>query len=60
MPDYTVVKEGWIAGRLRRAGERVRLTAAQAKYENVTPAGGDAAPAAAPAAPKRGQKGGAA
>ena len=48
MADYIVEKDGWIAGRLRRAGDRLSLSARAAKYEHVRPAG-DAAPVSAPA-----------
>jgi len=65
MADYIVEKDGWIAGRLRRAGERLSLTERAAKYEHVRPAG-DAAPVIAPViapadtpAPKRRAKDGA-
>lgn len=33
--DYEVLTDGWVAGRLRQAGDTVRLTKAQAKYERV-------------------------
>ena len=49
MADYIVEKDGWIAGRLRRAGDRLSLSARAAKYEHVRPAG-DAAPVIAPSA----------
>lgn len=59
MADYIVGKDGWIAGRLRRAGDTVALSERAAKYEHVRLAQ-DAAPApATTAAPKRGGKGGA-
>ena len=48
MADYIVEKDGGIAGRLRRAGDRLSLSARAAKYEHVRPAG-DAAPVIAPA-----------
>lgn len=35
--DYTVLKDGWVAGRPRKAGDSVALTPAQAKYERVEP-----------------------
>ena len=65
MADYIVEKDGWIAGRLRRAGDRLSLSARAAKYEHVRPAGDripavEPVPAGAPApAPKRGGKDGA-
>lgn len=34
--DYTVNAVGWVAGQARKAGEVIKLTAAAAKYENVT------------------------
>ena len=65
MADYIVEKDGWIAGRLRRAGDRLSLSARAAKYEHVRPAG-DAEPVIGPAdapviapAPKRRAKDGA-
>jgi len=48
MADYIVEQDGWIAGRLRRAGDRLSLSERAAKYEHVRPAG-DAAPVIAPA-----------
>lgn len=34
--DYTVKADGWVAGKWRARGSTVSLTAAEAKYENVT------------------------
>ncbi|WP_413874163.1 hypothetical protein [Albidovulum sp.] len=42
--DYRVIADGWVAGRRARAGETVRLTKAEARYEPVVPAD-DAQPA---------------
>lgn len=36
--EYLVTKSGFIAGRRVAEGERIPLTAAQAKYAHVTPA----------------------
>lgn len=34
--DYIVKADGWVAGKWRARGAVVKLTAAAAKYENVT------------------------
>lgn len=34
---YTVRADGWVAGKWRARGSAVSLSAAEAKYENVTP-----------------------
>lgn len=34
---YRVLRDGWVAGRYRKAGDTLPLTEAQAKYENVEP-----------------------
>ncbi|MEO0999811.1 MAG: hypothetical protein AAFW69_04250 [Pseudomonadota bacterium] len=33
MPDYEVIRDGWVAGRMRQAGTTVTLTEAEAKHE---------------------------
>lgn len=35
--DYTVMADGWVAGKWCAGGSIVSLTEAQAKYENVHP-----------------------
>ncbi|WP_296639194.1 hypothetical protein [Roseinatronobacter sp.] len=35
--DYIVTRTGWVAGVFRQSGSVVRLTPAQAAYENVRP-----------------------
>jgi len=36
LQTYTVKTDGWVAGKYRKAGDPVSLTARQAQYENVT------------------------
>ena len=34
--DYTVKADGWVAGQRCKAGDDIRLTKDQARYENVS------------------------